>query len=410
MKKIFSLVVLFFLISNFIIAQSDAQIVQDYKTKYKSIQNSIESATSTEECSMIAEEISMLQSKYADHKELLDGSLYPDDFNSSIQKLRNALSVKKSDVTQITVLYEEVSKLTILVNQLNDENKQLLSEIKVLRLQGEQDKITIDSLNTLVKRYWANIQKRDELIFEMVDSVLIDYNNLPTAMDTETRLQFSNKTDKKNLFPNIRKSIDEKRNYLQMINLQPTDYGKLVEDQKNFEEMWSSSGPKFADIYLDKKDRTKEIEEIDQLVSQWRADIYASVWEKVDKIFEKYKIRLGKFDNGNDFEKLTLDFIEREIEKTKKGDIDELEKVYTAFADSVWYGELEADWLSVLLQNDMLSNVQRDNIETKLAEWGENFEASETDYTLYIIIGMGVIIIALLIFIIIGKKKKVETQ
>ncbi|MBN1638174.1 MAG: hypothetical protein JW866_04350 [Ignavibacteriales bacterium] len=409
MRKILSLVGLFFLVSNFIFAQSDAQIVQDYKAKHKSIQNSIENATSTEECTEISQEISMLQSKYAEHKELLDGALYPDDFNSSIQKLKNALSVKKADVTHITVLTEEVSQLTILVNQLNEENKLLSSEIKTLRLQGEKDKRTIDSLNTLVKRYWANIQKRDELIFEMVDSIIIDYNAMPTAMDTETRLQLSNKTDRKNLFPNIKKSISEKRSYLTMIDLQPTDYGKLVDDQQKFEEMWSTSGPKFADIYLDKKDRASEIEEINRLVEQWRAEIYASVWDKIDKIFEKYKIRLGKFENGNEFEKLTLDFIEREIDKTEKGDLDELEQTYIAFSDSVWFGELESEWLSVLLQNDLLTNVQRDNIETKLAEWGEIFGATaKTDYTLFIIIGMGVIIIVLIVIILLGKKKKVQ--
>lgn len=408
MKNLFSIFVLFFIASNFLLAQSDAQIVQDYKTKHKSIQNAIERATSTEDCSSIAEDINMLQSKYSEHKELLDGALYPDDFNSSIQKLRNALSVKKADITQITVLTEEVSQLTILVTQLNEENKRLSSEIKTLKLKGEKDKKTIDSLNSLVKRYWANIQKRDELIFEMVDSIIIDYNAMPTGMDTETRLQLSNKTDRKNLFPNIKKSINEKRSYLTMIDLQPNDYGKLVADQQKFEEMWSTSGPKFADIYLDKSDRAAEIEEINRLVDEWRADIYASVWDKVDKIFEKYKIRLGKFENGNEFEKLALDFIDREIDKTKSGDLDELEKTYLAFADSVWFGELESEWLSVLLQNNLLTNVQRDNIETKLAEWGGIFgSTSKIDYTLFIIIGMGAIILALIIYIIISKKKKI---
>ncbi|HSR18702.1 MAG TPA: hypothetical protein VLM39_11485, partial [Ignavibacteriaceae bacterium] len=105
-----SIVFLGFLSGSFLYAQSDYKIVQDFKAKYQELRQAIEDADSLEQLSSIETWIEDFRNDSYANKTLLDKSLYPEDFNSSIENLRNALTLRKGDFTQITVLKTQVSE------------------------------------------------------------------------------------------------------------------------------------------------------------------------------------------------------------------------------------------------------------------------------------------------------------
>ena len=61
------------------------------KLQYQQIKEGIKKADSLSELIQFERQINQLAANNAGNKELLDKSLYPDDFNSSIEKLRKNL-------------------------------------------------------------------------------------------------------------------------------------------------------------------------------------------------------------------------------------------------------------------------------------------------------------------------------
>lgn len=91
--------------------QQDYQIVQNFKDKAQQVENNIRDADSLSQLVQISSDIEKLKDDYSEYKNLLDKSLYPEDFNSSIGKLSKQVSLRRGDFTQITVLQTQVVKL-----------------------------------------------------------------------------------------------------------------------------------------------------------------------------------------------------------------------------------------------------------------------------------------------------------
>jgi len=64
-----------------IIAQSDREIVDKFKSEFTSIEKSVKDAAPLQELQSVAAEIAVLKQDFAQHKELLDKSLYPDKYD-----------------------------------------------------------------------------------------------------------------------------------------------------------------------------------------------------------------------------------------------------------------------------------------------------------------------------------------
>ena len=148
-RKYFNLVlVLFFFtgVINISNAQSDREIVDNFKAEYSAIEKSIKDATSLQELQPVADKISTLNSNYLVHKDLLDKSLYPDKFDESIDKLNKAYLLRQGDFSTIDVLQTEVGELKQQVEVLNQRNNELLSQVQRLEAQRDKDAKTIKKL------------------------------------------------------------------------------------------------------------------------------------------------------------------------------------------------------------------------------------------------------------------------
>ncbi len=108
-KILFYSTLLFLLFSYSVLAQSDYETVQNFKTKAMAIDDSIKNATTLEDLQSAGDKIDQLRSDYLDKKDLLDKSLYPLDFNKTFENLRMAYDLRKGDFTKIDVLQTQVS-------------------------------------------------------------------------------------------------------------------------------------------------------------------------------------------------------------------------------------------------------------------------------------------------------------
>ena len=101
---------IFFLVFglNNVLAQSDHEIVEGFKSKQKEIEQQIKNAKTLDELNAVVAKIDELKKEYLPHKDLLDKSLYPDDFDEVIQNLKLSFVLRNNDFVQIDVLTTQV--------------------------------------------------------------------------------------------------------------------------------------------------------------------------------------------------------------------------------------------------------------------------------------------------------------
>jgi hypothetical protein len=401
MKKLFlTPLLVLFIISN-ITAQSDYEIVQNFKARYQQLEQQIKNAVSLDELNAVAGEIERLKNEFSTYRELLDRSLYPDNFEKSFDKLGNSLIIRKADFTQIDVLQTEVITLRSEVDELNKKNAELLNQIQLLEVQRKKDAETIAKLEKLVIELRASLKKRDELVYAIIDSLAPKLSGDVSALTQKEKEQIVAETEKKNVLYIVKKSLRDNNRFLEVTTLKPEDLNEVKQQQSNFVSLWQKVGPKLVDVYAGRKDKSQELKDIDALFTSWKTGIQREAWESIREDFALNNINLQSFYNGNEFTEIITAFINDEIKSYGVKSKEESQRIYSVFVDSVWYKTISNEWMPYLLENNMLTTQQKEMIEKKIAEWKETI--SPKDLTL-IYVGVGVLIVLIVTFFLLRKK------
>ncbi len=386
-------------------AQSDYEMVQSFKERYQQISQGIKAASSLEELNNLSTEIENLKRDFSAQKEILDKSLYPDNFTSSIEKLSAAIETRSTDFTEIVGLQTEVTTLKSEIDLLNRRNNELINQISELETQRKKDAATISKLENLVANLRAIVQKRDELIYGIIDSLMPKLSGDVSTMTQQDKEQVYSQIEKNNVLAVVKKSLRDNSRFLDVTSLNTKDLEEIKKQQQNFASMWNKIGPKLVDVYADKKEKVSELKDIDNLYVAWVNNIRQETWESIREEFSINNINLQSFSNGNEFTNVISQFITDEINSYGVKNKAESEKIYTVFADSVWYKSINPDWMPYLLENNLLTKEQKDVIEKKISEWKS--VVYPTDLTwLYGLIAL-IVIVGVIIFFM--KKKKVST-
>jgi hypothetical protein len=401
------LVVLFvFSFTVFTYAQSDFEKLQNFKSRYQQLENAIKSATSLDECNTIADNISKLKVDFTVDKGLLDKSLYPENFESSFEKIERTLEIRRGDFTQITELNTEVGTLKDRISSLSLENQGLIGQIKTLQIRVSKDAATISSLQKLIAQLKSNIQQRDELVRGIVDSLLTDFVNYSSSLnETEKQVIFS-KVESGNLFYNIERTIADNVQFIKVTQMTPDDLGEMKKQYKDFNKVWRQIGPKLADVYLNKKDKAAQIANIDAMFNDWNIRINDEIWGQVNKLFREKKIALLIFRSGDQFVNSVASFIDDEIKNLGVKSSNESEKVYNAFTDSVYFKSIEPVWIPVLIENTMMTEANKDSIDSNIAKW-KNKIAPATAFNWIYVAFAAVIVFLVVAYFMKGKKRQV---
>ena len=404
LKYLLSVIFILVVFSNLSQAQQDYKTVQNFKARYQRIETDIKTADSLAQLIQLENTIDQFESDYSANKSLLDKSLYPDDFNTSFEKLRKELALRESDFTQITALTTQVSDLNLQIEILNKQNDSLMAQVHALTEQGKIDKDKIAKLQRTVRVLRSLLRKRDQLVIDMIDSLMpADLRNKGTLTSQEKQKIYS-ESQKKNIIENIRLAIEENIRFLQVTTLKPDDIKVIKEKQQAFEKTWQSFGPKLIEIYSERRQKVNDAKKIDSAFVSWDNAITMEAWDSINNDFSNLGIDLNKFSNGTEFTDVLTNYVQDEIKNAKvKGDSSA--KDYKAFADSAWFGNIKPTWVPYLTDNNMLTEAQKDTIEANIARWNDIVNPGE-NWLLYIAIALLVIIIVLVVVVKRKPKKK----
>lgn len=387
-------------------AQSDYETVQSFRQNHHQIEEDIKNSESLDELEGIYERINSLRDEYASHRELLDKSLYPDNFNRSFEKLFSAYDIRKNDFAQIDVLQIEVTELKGQLELLNEQNDELLKKAQLLEKQGKGDKSQLAKLEKTIGELRLSLQKRDEMIFNMIDSLLPQSSRLKELNPKEKQEVYS-KMEKENILSSIKRSLMDNIKFIEVTNLYPDDVDKIKDQQGDFAHLWQSIGPQMIEIYSDKKQEINYLKEIDEAFTDWTNVLNQEIWSSIHVEFSKHNIRLRKFYSGRDFTEAVVSFIDDEIKNAEVKSNDASVLAFKDFSDSVWYGNIKPEWVSSLIDYKMLTQTQADSVEGKISEWKAKVAPGKINF-LYIVIA--VFIVAVLLILFFRKSSKSELQ
>lgn len=383
--------------------QSDYEIVQSFKNRIPEIELKIKDAASLEDLQNASNEIEKLKSDFQIHKELLDRSLYPENFQKIIDNLNNSIVIRKGDFTQIEELQTEVVTLRSEIDVLNKKNAELLNQIYTLELKKKKDAKTIAKLQSLVSELRASLAQRDELVYAIIDSLMPKIDVDPNTLSDTEKQNLIVETDSKNVLFLVKKSIRDNNRFLEVTTLKPQDIEEVKKQQDSFVSLWQKIGPKLTDIYAAKPEKSNELRQIDALFTNWKNNLRREVWESIRDDFSIGGINLRKFNNSDDFTKVITSFIDEEIKDFGVKSKEESERVFSVFADSIWFRTINKDWMPYLIDNKILSVEQKNQIDQKISEW-KDLVAPSVSIWVYIVVATVLIIIIVFVFLKLKKK------
>jgi len=401
--------VLFIFIGN-PFAQSDYEIVQNFKTKYQEIEKNIKDAASLNELNAVVAAIDHLKQEYAEHKDLLDKSLYPDNYDKSFESLNTAYLIRQSDFTTIEVLQTEVVVLEQQVDDLNKRNNQIIIMIDELETLKKKDKKTIAELENLIADLRNSLRQRDRLVVEMMDKLIHPIMREKATLSAEDRRIVRRIENKEDALQNVKVSLKDNIRFLEATSLNPADIKAIQEQQEKFSNTWKAIGPKLVDVYANKDNKADELKEIDSLFIQWYyKSVDQNVWKSIRNEFGARSIILKEFNHSDEFVHSVKLFIEDEIKNLGIKSDEASEKTYVSFTDSTWFSTIKPIWMLYLIEAGLFTVEQKNEIEASIEEWKNELYPSKL--WLYIAIWFGVVIILLpAILILIRRRKKSQHE
>ena len=407
MNKFFILTFLFtaFVLSQVSFGQSDYEKTQNFKTRYKQLEDAIKNAASIDECNVIGENIAKLKNDFTSDVSLLDKSLYPETFESSFTKIERALEVRKGDFTQIVELKTQVGTLQDKVSELSQQNEGLIVQIKQLQIKSSKDAQTIASLQKLVAQLKSNIAQRDELVRGIVDSLLAAFVKTPGTLNDAEKQSVFNKVDSGNLFYNIERTISDNIQFMKVTQITPEDLSSMKKQYADFNKVWRQIGPKLADVYLNRRDKAAEIANIDNMFADWNSKLNDEMWGQVNRLFREKQLPILPFRTGEQFVNSVTTFANDEMKNLPVKGSSEAKKTFYMFTDSVYFKTVQPTWIPILIENNMMTSTNKDTIEKRISTWKEKVAPASKWNWVYIV--GGIIIIALFVaYFMKGRKKQ----
>jgi len=274
-------------------------------------------------------------------------------------------------------------------------------QVQKLEDQRQKDAKTIKKLENLVAELRSSIRERDNLVLSMIDSLMPPTMRDKEALTVEDKNMVASEEKKDNVLSNVKTTIRDNIRFIQATSLKPKDLESIREQQKDFVTKWQKVGVKLVEVYAEDGNKTEELKQIDELFNEWSTVIKQEAWESIIDEFSLNGIELMGFKNGAEFTNSVDMFIGDELKNLGVKSDEESKRTYSQFADSTWFASIQPVWMNYLIENKMLTDENKNKMESKIAEWKSALYPSY--WWIYLIIAVVVIAGAAFFFM---KRKK----
>jgi chromosome segregation ATPase len=303
--KITGTIILIICTTTAILAQSsDYQITKEFENTYKSLEASINNATSLEEADSLNNEVNKLREAYTEHRSLIDHALYPDTFDDTIQDL---LAEANETEEVLLIIENQGERLTSLNKQIADYQSEITflnNETDSLRTLIAKSEESEKNLSRLVEQYRQRVEERDEFVLKMMDSLFVAYRELEMSPGSNKEIASSAIAIQQgdNPLEFIEATIEENIQVLKTGSpeLSTEDFLKMYTVQKRFSDTWNKVGGDLSQVYGGDESRQWK-NKIDGQLKDWKASTSKNMWDSINNSLEQNNVDIGAFDNNQIF-------------------------------------------------------------------------------------------------------------
>jgi hypothetical protein len=373
--------------------RTQSEIKKDFETRFVLLTKNLNSAENEETLTKLVADVAAFENEFKPHQEFLNKAVFPDGYDGLIDRLKKSkeLADKKIRASQ---LEKEIASLTGQVQSLKEENASLRSQLA--KAQAE-----LATLKKTIAMLQSEIQKRDEAVFALVDSLFVKYD---TDQLSGTDMKKLSVLEKKNVVASIRRSVNDNILFLSSASFSPQQIPQLLNEQRRFESSWSGVGQKLSKAYVPASQQGKEVAEIAGLITNWRTLTDGVFWKGVNEVFAAEKLPIAPFNNGEEMYTNILKFIDEESRNTAQRTPAEQSAMFEAFAYKTWGSKLKPSWIPVMMRHGMFTEEQLNEIDARTKLWSAGMKPIEDSTLTYILIGA--LIIAVLAGVYLGTRKR----
>lgn len=377
--------------------RSDSEIKRDFEKGFKALMKDLRTADSVT-IGSYAEKVAAFKNEYAEHRDFLNKSVYPDGFDETIAKLEDQLKESQAIAEsqgRIRELESQVAALTSRIDAMSSENAMLLKQLDSLKSE-------MTALKRKVSELQDKIAKRDAAVFALVDSLFVQYDTQRLSSSDMRKLT---SLEKNNVIGNIKRSVNDNIALLSSSGIEALDFPRMLDEQRKFEKNWKGVGKKLADAYVSSKDRAREVTAVDTLISVWRTQVDETFWKALNKVFTDEQLNFPAVTSGEDLYNNVLKFIDDEMSNANNQEESAREATFEKFAYNIWGAKLKPVWIPVMKRYEMFTDSQESEIDTKVKLWQSQVAPGNT--LLYVLVGA--LLIAILVGLYLGMKKRPTT-
>ncbi|HEY9167626.1 MAG TPA: hypothetical protein VIS48_15840 [Candidatus Kryptonia bacterium] len=391
--------------------RSDFEIVNSFQTKYKAIKEAVTRVQTVQECAEVSANIDELEKEFAADTVLLNKALYPDKYDDQITEVRvelrisqDKLGLLESAVARIADLESQVRALSGKVDSLSNENSKLMASMDVMSKALNKNSQLIDSLNGVIKRLRSGLAARDAAIFAMVDSMFMQYDKNIEGLPDQQKKMLLGKMEHHNVVANIMEAAEQNTKFLESTKLSGSDLAQMIKEQKQFSSYWKGLGPKLANVYINAKDRSKQVAAIDAAVANWGVKADSALWTGLNAEFVNNQIPVKPFNSGDEFMISLGTYLDTQGGDMAATDAQKAEK-FKHFMNDVWTPSVGSNWVPLLVDAGYITKDQQNQLQSKLDAW----QAATGPSHAYIYIIVAVVIILIVIVVMVMRRKKPKT-
>lgn len=400
LKQRFSLLAVFLLFAStsVVAQQSDYEIQQDFRTELSELMDRVETAVSSAELSEIEAEIDRLEAQYSEHSQIINAAMYPDTFDRSLTRLKNAHTAALDDATIIEQLNERIDEMTAEMDVFRNRMEEMNVEMSSLQDQLERAEANETRQAALLRQYRQNIDQRNEFVSEFLEELLSKYQ----AMDRTTQQEIAEATERldDNPLEMIQTIIIE---YIDLADqataLETPDFVAMRAQHGYFAEIWERIGERLANTF-DPENPVTAKEEIDDLLAAWQLSVDNQLWNALDTAFSQNGIELEPFTSPEDFNTALNSFIDQAYEISLERNRDEDHEIYRNFSN-FWNNTVKASWGDLLVEGNVLSHTDIAAIDLKIADWSD--ASAPTSNLMFILLLISIAIIIGLVILLITR-------
>lgn len=369
--------------------QSDYQIKHQFKVKYDSLSQELDSVDNVTEANNVLDGIRGLEENYKDHRQLLDKVLYPETFTGKMKKIEKR---SHSIISKLKVIKTQNTKLETLNQKLatyDQHFENLVSRSDSLRRAIEKSNQSEKKLSGMVRSYRRSLEKRDQFIMSVIDSLFATYGNMSNQALKDLRNKKSRQINNGNAL-NMVKSIAQ--NNIDFLNSNPTlstqDYLRMYVVQKNFSSMWDKVGPKLIAVYSGKQNQEDVKQVIDNDLSKWQTKVANYTWKSLNNSFDEENINVPEFGDSQGFYNSLNGYLTTAIKKSKENGGEKAQKQYQKFA-SFWNNIVKTKWAQYMAKGNILDYTQIASIDQKVDQWSK--VSQPESHLMAILLGLSVL-------------------